>query len=513
MGFRPGGVLDTADGRVRSILVVGGNELAWLAAATLARRLPNQAYRVDVLETDANAPRPYSIQALPSFGRLLALLGMDEADLMRRTRATFRLGCEFSGWHHAGDRYFHGYGSVGARLGAVPFIQHWLRLRSGGDDTGLDQYSVAAVAARRGRFAFPSGDAHSVMSLFSYGHHFDTAALARSLRDHALGHGVGVLHGAATDAVLLRADGSVAGIRRTGDQIVHADLYIDCEGPGGLLAAPADAATSDWSRWLPCDRAAELRVPAEGDPAPYSTARAASSGWMWRTPLQSCADVGYAYSSQFCSDEEALRALRVECPGAPTGEPRWRRISRARRDVFWERNCLHLDGGALDPVEPTALHLAQTGVMRFLSLFPPGVDSAPDRDEYNRQTAIEYDRIRDMLALHYAASARVDSPFWSARRAIEPPESLRGRIELFRDSGRLSSVGEEHFSADSWISVLVGQQVLPESHDPLADLLGAGDVGGALARMRGAIGAAVDALPVHGDFIRAHRAASDAGAG
>jgi tryptophan halogenase len=503
--------LNTADERVRTILVVGGNALAWLAAATLARRLPRQSYRLQVLETDPNAAGSFSIQALPSFGRLIALLGMDEASLMRRTRATFRLGCEFFDWHSPGERYFHGYGSVGAKLEAVAFIQHWLRLRSSGDGPELGQYSVAAVAARRGRFALPSGDPRSIMSLFSYGYHFDTASLAVDLRDYALAHGVGVLHGAASDAALLRPGGFVEGIRRTGEQIARADLYIDCDGPRGLLASAAEGAWMDWSRWLPCDRTVELRIQSDVDPAPYSVARAARSGWMWRTPLQSGADVGYAYSSRHCSDEEALRALRAEFAGPSTGDPRWRPITRARRRVLWQENCLHLESGPLDPVEPTALHLAQTAVTRLLSLFPARLDSEPDRDEYNRQTAIEYDRIRDMLALHYTASARADSPFWLECRAIEPPESLRDRIELFRDSGRLASVGEEHFSADSWISVLIGQHVFPEAHDPLADLLGAAEASGALAKMRGAIGAGVDALPAHGDFIRAHRAASDAG--
>ena len=63
---------------------------------------------------------------------------------------------------------------------------------------------------------------------------------------------------------------------------------------------------------------------------------------------------------------------------------------------------------------------------------------------------------------------------------------------------------EEHFGEDSWLSLLMGQNVIPQDYDPLADVLDVEEVRAALLRMRSMIKTAVDTLPSHAQFIRQH---------
>ena len=51
---------------------------------------------------------------------------------------------------------------------------------------------------------------------------------------------------------------------------------------------------------------------------------------------------------------------------------------------------------------------------------------------------------------------------------MDVPDTLRHKVELFRSSGRVSLIDDEHFGEDSWVSVLLGQGVMPRTHDPLA---------------------------------------------
>jgi tryptophan halogenase len=496
--------------RIQSILIVGSDACAWLAAATLARRLSPAFCAIRVLESPRPAPRALSIATLPSFHRLNALLGLDEAVLMRQTRATFKLGCEFRDWYRPGDRYFHAFGSLGAKLEAVPFHQHWLRLHESGLDPSFEDYSVSAVAARRERFARPSTDPRSVLSLYSYGHHLDAERLAAHLRKFSTAHGVTTLRGSADDVAIRSSSGLIEGICQTAGRILSADLYIDCDAPWGLLGRGADSESLDWGRWLPCDRAIAVSIACIDEPPPYSRASAGPAGWLWQTPLQGAAEAGYVYSSRHCSEEDASAFLASRLPGPALGEPRAFPLRVGRPETFWSGNCLTLAGSALDPLESTSLHLAQTGIARFLSLFPVRRVSPPDIDEYNRQTALEYDGIRDLLILHYAASVRVD-PFWNDCRAAEAPDTLRTRLELFRRCGRLVRFDEEHFSEDSWLSVLFGQHVVPESHDPLADILDLPKVQNAFGKMRDAIRDAVETLPRHADYLHTNCAAAGRG--
>jgi len=494
-----------SEDRIRSIVIVGGGAAAWLAAATLARRLKSDFCDIRVIETAPDSAAAMSEAALPSFHRLNSLLGIDENDLVRRTRGTFRLGAQFNDWGRAGDQYFHTYGSFGAKLDAVPFHHYWIKLRKAGDATSIEEYSTATVAARAHRFAHASLDRRSMLSLYSYGYHFHAELLAAYLREYARAHGVTRIARTVVDVSLRGADGFIDALQLDDGARVVADLYIDCGGvPGTLFGRPRPDAFEHWGHWLPCDRAVSALCESAGDPPPYSESAARPAGWRTRTPLQGCLDSTYVYSSRHLSDDEAAATLRRDMPGTALTEPRFSRSFAGRPIKFWDKNWITLTGGALDTLESTGLHLAQTGITRLLTLFPVTRYSPPDIAEYNRLTAAEHERIRDFLILHFKATQRSDAPFWEQCRALEVPDTLHAKIELFRRCGRVAMLDDEHFGEDSWLALFFGQNLHPEDYDPLADVLDEEEVKAALSRMRSMITEGVERLPTHADYIERH---------
>jgi tryptophan halogenase len=185
--------------------------------------------------------------------------------------------------------------------------------------------------------------------------------------------------------------------------------------------------------------------------------------------------------------------------GDAAGQPLIQRLMRGRPREFWVRNCLLMPGEALDPLESTGLHLAQTGITRWLAHFPVRIDSPTDRAEYNRLTGDEYDRIRDLLALHYCA--RGESPFRQRRGAAELPATLAQRLALFADSARLNIGEEEHCGVDGWLAVLLGQGVQPRAYDPLADCTPLAHARDALAHLASEMRACAAAAPGHQAFL------------
>jgi tryptophan 7-halogenase len=138
------------DRRIQSIVIVGGGVAGWLAAAVLARVVKREYCEIRLVEPSRPDANPRSEATNPAFHRLLGLLGIDERDLMRRTDATFSMGVEFRDWARLGGRYYHSFGSIGARLETVPFHHYWLRLRTLGEPLELDDFSTAATLARQG---------------------------------------------------------------------------------------------------------------------------------------------------------------------------------------------------------------------------------------------------------------------------------------------------------------------------------------------------------------------------
>jgi tryptophan halogenase len=499
--------------RVRRIVIVGGGAAGWLAAATLARLLRPSFCDVRLIDLPQQETGTFSAAVPPSFHRLNNLLGINEDDLIRKTRGTFRLGTRFADWGRPRECYFHGYGTFGAKLDAVAFHHYWIKLRQLGEATSFDDYSAAAVAAKHGRFSPPSPDRQSMLSRYSYGYHFHAATLAAYLRQYAQAHGVTCIERNIVDVPLQAEDGCIETLKLDDGSSICADLYIDCSGARGRLCRQAlRGAYEDWSNWLPCDRFVAVPSASEGDTAPYSESIAESSGWRRRIPLQNCIDNGFAYSSRHLSDDEAVATLLANLPGRMLAEPDLLRLLPGRPARFWHKNCIALTGSGLEPLELTTLHLVQTGITRLVTLFPVSRRSPHDAEEYNRLTVMEHERIRDFLILHYKCAQREDSSFWEHCRHMEIPGTLNVKLELFERCGRLAMIDGEHFGEDSWLSVFFGQNIQPRGYDPLADVLERGEAKAALQRMRSMILEGVESLPTHTQYIR-ERCLVSSGAG
>src|ERR1700675_3560806 len=123
---------DSRSGPLR-IVIVGGGTAGWMSAAAISRRLKPEDFTVTLIESDDIGTVGVGEATLPHIKIFNDLLGIDEAQFMRETRATFKLGIQFCDWDQPGDRYIHPFGAFGEPWGGVEFQHHWLR--SGGSAT------------------------------------------------------------------------------------------------------------------------------------------------------------------------------------------------------------------------------------------------------------------------------------------------------------------------------------------------------------------------------------------
>jgi tryptophan halogenase len=84
---------------------------------------------------------------------------------------------------------------------------------------------------------------------------------------------------------------------------------------------------------------------------------------------------------------------------------------------------------------------------------------------------------------------------------MEIPETLKTKIDLFRARGRLFRYEDELFADANWIAVMVGQNILPESYDPLADAVDIRAVKESADKMRELFLRAALSLPDHRAFL------------
>jgi tryptophan 7-halogenase len=437
-------------------------------------------------------------------------IGIDERELMAHTQATCKLGIEFVDWARIGDSYIHPFGVFGGKMAGVPFHHFWLRQRAQGVHTDLESYSLPIVAARENRFQQPAEDPASVLSTFGYAFQFDASLYAGYLRKVAEGRGVQRTDGKIVDVRLHAESGDIESVKLADGQVVGGDLFIDCSGFRGLLIEQAlKTGYDEWTRWLPCDRAAAVPCENVRPLTPYTRSTAREAGWQWRIPLQHRTGNGYVYSSNFISDDEAGTKLLSRLDGRALADPRFLRFTAGRRRLTWNRNCvaIGLAGGFLEPLESTSIHLIQIAITTLIDYFSERTltgDRAFDPrivDAYNRWMEMEYDRVRDFLILHYHATERGDTPLWDYCRTMQIPDSLKHKMELFRRRARVVTYKDGLFLEPSWLAVYFGQRVMPERYDPLADAVDETQLAQRMETVREQIRRAVAQMPAHEEFL------------
>jgi tryptophan halogenase len=487
---------------IRSIVIAGGGTAGWMAAAALSVALRPEQCRITLVESDEIGTIGVGEATIPPIQLFNKILGVDEGAFLRATQGTIKLGIEFVDWTRPGHHYFHPFGLYGDDFGLTPFHQQWLRARAHGHPVPIDAYSLNHQAAYLGRFQVPGQASPPVYKTFSYAYHFDASLYAAYLRQLAEGRGVERIEGRIADVALRSADGFVESLTLADGRVLPGELFIDCTGFRGLITGALGTGYEDWTQWLPCDRAIAVPCARVEDPVPYTRSTARAAGWQWRIPLQHRTGNGHVYCSAAISDDEACSILMANLDGEPLADPRPLRFTTGRRQRAWNRNCIAigLSSGFLEPLESTSIHLIQTGISKLLSWFPDAGFDPKLAQEYNRLVDAETESVRDFLVLHYHANERTE-PFWAERRAMEIPDTLRAKMEMFRANGRLLERPHDLFQSPSWIAVLLGQGVDPLSYDSLTGGIPAREAAAALTGMAQVIRQTAEAMPTHQQYL------------
>ena len=486
------------------IVIAGGGTAGWVAAATFARFLGNRA-SITLVESEAIGTVGVGEATIPQIHNLIVGLGLDQADFLRRTNGTFKLGIEFADWVRSGESYIHSFGQTGRGVGLIPFRQLWLRGRALGVAAEFGDYSFNIAAARLGRMSKNAGS--NTIPELAYAYHFDASLFARMLRDYAVERGVRRIEGMIVGVEREPESGDITALALDAERRVGGTLFVDCTGFRSLLLGKTlEVPYLDWSRWLPCDSA--LAVPCESSEAvrPYTQAMARPSGWQWRIPLQHRTGNGHVYCSRFMSDDQAAALLLANLDGAPLADPLPIKFTSGRRETFWSHNCvaLGLAAGFMEPLESTSIHLVQSALGRLLNVLPGDLlRSASARETFNRLSAVEWARVRDFIVLHYFANGREGDPFWEECRRMEIPTTLAEKVELFREAGLFMREEDELFLDDSWGQVMIGQGIVPASWSPLADNVPGEDIGPFLETLANSYRLKALALPKHREFVSA----------
>lgn len=487
----------SGDRRLRRIIVAGGGTSGWMAAAALAKTM-GDTLDVVLVESDQIGTIGVGESTIPPLVTYNRLLGINEAEFMRATQATFKLGIAFENWKNVGESYFHSFGTTGKDHWTSGFQHFWLAGLERGQTRSYDDYCLELKAAYQSRFA------HLPDAAMNYAYQLDSSLYARFLRGMAEEHGAVRIEGKIADVELEPESGMIAALRLESGDRIEGDLFLDCTGFRALLIEQTlHSGYDDWSHYLPCDSAIAIQTASVEPPVPYTRAIAHDAGWRWRIPLQHRTGNGLVYCSRYLDRETALDRLLGAVEGETLTQPNFISFKTGARRQQWYKNCIAigLSGGFMEPLESTSIHLIQRAILRLLRMMPDREISPRDVNEFNEQTQQDMEQIRDFLILHYHATERRDSPFWRQCASMPIPDSLQQKVELFRETGRVFRRNDELFAENSWVQVMMGQGIMPRSYHPITAKMNDDELDRFLTMLRENVDKTVAALPSHQAYV------------
>lgn len=353
-------------------------------------------------------------------------------------------------------------------------------------------------------------DKHNKFSILSkkrlnYAYHIDAGLYARFLRTIAEQGAIFRKEGKIAQVNTDPFSGDITSLQLEDGSVHQADLFIDCTGFRGLLIEQTlHSGYDDWSHYLPCDSAVAVQTELTTDPVPYTRSIAHESGWQWQIPLQHRMGNGLVFCSRYINDQAAQDLLMSNLPSATINQPRLIKFRTGQRRQHWNKNCiaLGLASGFMEPLESTSIHMIQRGIIRLLQMFPSQGICDTDRREFNAQMALEAENIRDFIILHYYVTNRDDSPFWRHCKSMQIPDSLKHRIELFKETGRVFKVAGELFGENSWIQVMLGQGLYPQQYHPVVDMMSESELDQFMQQHTANIDQVVQQLSPHQMFLQ-----------
>ena len=111
--------------KIKNYVIAGGGTAGWMAAALLSKTMGNEI-SITLVESEMIGTVGVGEATIPPILRYNNILGVNEAEFMRETMATFKLGIEFEHWKDVGHKYLHSFGHAGKDHWTAGFQHFWL---------------------------------------------------------------------------------------------------------------------------------------------------------------------------------------------------------------------------------------------------------------------------------------------------------------------------------------------------------------------------------------------------
>jgi tryptophan halogenase len=462
---------------MKNITILGGGTSGWLTALYIRQIFP-ESNIILVKSTDVGILGAGE-GSVPTLFTFLNSLKIDEKELLKEVRGTYKMGISFENWAGDGEKYIHGFGPnslslnytqitmknpISIGLPSTGNLFYLSNLITQNSDWSKFEPSTALCYGNKSPY-FKNKNGVIEQSV-RYSYHFDAHLLAKYLEKIGVSRGIGVIDNNVRD-FLTTENGDIKSVLFENDTKLDCDFIFDCSGFNRLIIGKHyKTKWISYEKYLKVNKAIPFSIDQDSDKiTPYTHAIAMKYGWMWKIPLQHRNGCGYVFDDTYITPEEAQKEVE-EMLGHKITVPRVLDFNAGRYDNVWVNNCISigLSAGFTEPIEATSIWIQLTQLMTL------------DRDiieyrnksriqEYNDKISYVNDDVLSFLYFHYM-NKRTDTKFWSDYESrTEIPEFLKPKLDAWKyrsvnDNDVSIKYNFTAFSPQSWLTVSHGNGIL-----------------------------------------------------
>jgi len=456
--------------RLNEVTIVGGGSAGWLIALFLVTLLnrgdDKQKVKITLIDSPSIPNIGVGESTVHSLFRTLQQLDINETEFLIKSDATLKCAGRYKNWNTDDKgqfKTFYNAFSVGGYLNGVENAYHYNKFGARNNSVSYTDNVIPSIAAINGCKVPRIIGSENYDAIFPYTYHLNAQAFSVHIKDIAIKRGVVYIEDDLED-VELNEKGYISALSLKKRGRLPVKFVFDCTGFKRLILQKVlKEPFISYKKHLLCDRAIPLMIPHRDKSKikPVTTATALSAGWSWNVPLYHRAGVGYVYSSNFISDDEAYSELMNHVGNVkPLNEPSVIPMDVGRVQHPWVKNCIGagLAAGFVEPLEATAIYSMEMTARWFISYFPDSELNPVYAKRFNKVMNSQWEDILNFITMNYYTSNRKE-PFWKAARLdIELPEKLRENMELWEHTIPASIDTSSSFLFSHWNYIYILMQ-------------------------------------------------------
>lgn len=437
--------------RVNNIVFVGGGDAGLISALLMSKLNPDSRIRVidDFSEDIPEVGKSTISYILHTFHEVLEI---DKTRFINEVKPIWKASVYFTDW--CGCEPFH-----------VPFDGFTILPNEDEEKFGemyyryaeKEYHTIGCEMAEKG--VTPIIDASGQRNYSTYDHvayHFGTNRLNQFLRTLCEERGVDLVNDRITGVEA--TDQSIEWIDSE-DTRYEADLFIDSTGFRRLLMGELDNDFIEYDFPLNAALVAQTDI-SLSDIDPATLINSGPHGWFWQIDTFDCRDLGYVYSSEYVSKEEAIAEFLDERSEITEDDINSYEFQAGSYADAWVGNCVAIGNalGFVEPLQSTAVttNAELTEHLAKLLADHSRYNHAGIRRIYNSLSETIWQNVYDFVSIHYRYSSG-ENDFWEAMQEVNNPDQLERYVQRFRENGFTS---HEEFDGYDGPTLLIFNQYL-----------------------------------------------------